>query len=57
MNFIFDHDLAVKQIIQYLVNTAELKLWYEFFKVKKVEKAEFFEYMLQAYQDWTRLKL
>ncbi len=41
-NFIFDHDLAVKQIIRYLVETAQLRLWYESFKVKKVEKAEFF---------------
>ncbi len=48
-NSIFDHDLAVKQIIQYLVDTAELKLRYEFFKVKKVEKAEFFEYIDSAH--------
>ncbi len=49
MNFIFNHDLAVKQIIQYLVDTAELKLHYEFFKVKRVEKAEFFEYINSAH--------
>ncbi len=26
MNFTLDHDLAIKQIIQYLINTAELRL-------------------------------
>ncbi len=46
MNSILDHNLAVKQIIQYLVNIAELRLWYESFKVKKV---------LRAYQDWIEL--
>ncbi len=45
MNFIFDHDLAVKQIIWYLIDTAELRLQYKFFKKKEVEKAEFFEYI------------
>ncbi len=49
MNSIFDHDLALKQIIQYLVNIVELKLWYKFFKVKRVEKAEFFEYINSTY--------
>ncbi len=49
MNSTFDHDLAVKQIIQYLVDTAELKLQYESFKVKRVEKAEFFEYIDSAH--------
>ncbi len=48
-NSTLDHDLAVKQIIWYLVDTAELKLWYESFKVKKVEKAEFFEYINSAH--------
>ncbi len=45
MNSIFDHDLAVKQIIRYLVETAQLRLWYESFKAKRVKKAEFFEYI------------
>ncbi len=45
MNSTLDHDLAVKQIIRYLVETAQLKLRYESFKVKRVEKAEFFEYI------------
>ncbi len=49
MNSTFNHDLAVKQIIWYLVDTAELKLQYESFKVKRVEKAEFFEYINSAY--------
>ncbi len=49
MNFILNHDLAVKQIIQYLVNIAELRLQYESFKVKRVEKAEFFEYIDLTY--------
>ncbi len=48
-NFTLDHDLAVKQIIRYLVDTAELRLRYESFKVKKVEKAEFFEYINSAH--------
>ncbi len=48
-NSILDHDLAVKQIIRYLVETAQLRLWYKFFKVKKVEKAEFFEYINSAH--------
>ena len=43
-NSTLDHDLAVKQIIRYLVDTAELRLRYESFKVKRVEEAEFFEY-------------
>ena len=45
MNSTLDHDLAVKQIIQYLIDTAELRLWYESFKEKEVERAEFFEYI------------
>ena len=45
MNSTLKYDLTVKQIIQYLVDTAELKLRYESFKVKKVKKAEFFEYI------------
>ncbi len=49
MNSTFDHDLAVKQIIRYLVETAQLRLQYESFKVKKVEKAEFFEYIDSAH--------
>ncbi len=49
MNSIFNHDLTVKQIIHYLVETAQLRLWYEFFKVKRVEKAEFFEYIDSAH--------
>ncbi len=49
MNFIFNHDLTVKQIIWYLTDTAELKLWYETFKMKKVEKAEFFKYINSAH--------
>ncbi len=49
MNSIFDHDLAVKQIIRYLIDTAELKLRYESFREKKVEKAEFFEYIDSAH--------
>ncbi len=48
-NSTFDHDLAVKQIIRYLVETAQLKLRYESFKVKRVEKAEFFEYIDSAH--------
>ncbi len=44
-NSTLDHDLAVKQIIRYLVETAQLRLRYESFKVKRVEKAEFFEYI------------
>ncbi len=49
MNSIFDHDLAVKQIIQYLIDTAELRLWYKSFKEKEVEEAEFFEYIDSAH--------
>ncbi len=49
MNFTFNHDLAVKQIIWYLINTAELRLQYESFREKEVEKAEFFEYIDSAY--------
>jgi len=49
MNSILNHDLAVKQIIRYLVETAQLRLWYESFKVKRVEKAEFFEYIDSAH--------
>ena len=45
INSTLDHDLAVKQIIHYLVETAQLKLWYESFKVRKVERAEFFKYI------------
>ncbi len=48
-NSTLDHDLAVKQIIRYLVDTAELRLRYESFKVKKVERAEFFEYIDSAH--------
>jgi len=48
-NSIFDHDLTVKQIIWYLINTAELRLQYESFKEKEVEKAEFFEYIDSAH--------
>ena len=48
-NSTFNHDLAVKQIIRYLVKTAQLRLWYESFKVKKVEKVEFFEYIDSAH--------
>jgi len=48
-NSTFDHDLAVKQIIRYLVETAQLRLRYDSFKVKKVEKAEFFEYIDSAH--------
>ncbi len=50
-NSTFDHDLAVKQIIRYLVETAQLRLRYESFKVKRVEKAEFFEYIDSAHAD------
>jgi len=50
-NSTLDHDLAVKQIIRYLAETAQLKLRYESFKVKKVEKAEFFEYIDSAHAD------
>ncbi len=46
-----DHDLAVKQIIRYLVETAQLRLRYESFKVKRVERAEFFEYIDSAHAD------
>ncbi len=49
MNSTLDHDLAVKQIIRYLVETAQLRLQYESFKVKKVERAEFFEYINSAH--------
>ncbi len=49
MNSTLNHDLAVKQIIRYLVDTAELKLQYESFKVKKVERVEFFEYIDSAH--------
>ncbi len=49
MNSTFNHDLAVKQIIRYLVDTAELRLRYESFKVKRVERAEFFEYIDSAH--------
>ncbi len=48
-NSTLDHDLAVKQIIRYLVKTAQLRLRYESFKVKRVEKAEFFEYIDSAH--------
>jgi len=48
-NSTLDHDLTVKQIIRYLVDTAELRLRYESFKVKRVEKAEFFEYIDSAH--------
>ncbi len=48
-NSILNHDLAVKQIIQYLIDTAELRLWYESFREKRVEKAEFFEYIDSAH--------
>ncbi len=44
-NSILNHDLTVKQIIWYLTDTAELRLRYESFKIKRVEKAEFFEYI------------
>ncbi len=47
----FDHDLAVKQIIRYLVETAQLRLRYESFKVKRVEEAEFFGYIDSAHAD------
>ncbi len=50
-NSTLDHDLAVKQIIRYLVDTAELRLRYESFKVKRVERAEFFEYIDSAHAD------
>ncbi len=49
MNSTLNHDLTVKQIIQYWVNIAELKLWYKSFKVKKIEKVEFFEYIDSAH--------
>jgi len=49
MNSTFDHDLAVKQIIHYLVETAQLRLQYKSFKVKRVKKAEFFEYIDSAH--------
>ncbi len=49
MNSTLDYDLAVKQIIRYLINTAELRLQYESFREKRVEKAEFFEYIDSAY--------
>ncbi len=48
-NSTLDHDLAVKQIIRYLVETAQLRLRYESFKVKRVEEAEFFEYIDSAH--------
>ncbi len=48
-NSTLNHDLAVKQIIRYLVETAQLRLQYEFFKAKRVEKAEFFEYIDSAH--------
>jgi len=48
-NSTFDHDLAVKQIIRYLVDTAELRLRYEPFREKEVEGAEFFEYIDSAH--------
>jgi transposase InsO family protein len=46
-----DHDLAVKQIIRYLVETAQLRLRYESFKMKGVERAEFFGYTDSAHAD------
>ncbi len=49
MNFTFDHDLTVKQIIHYLVETAQLRLWYKFFKMKRVERVEFFEHIDSAH--------
>ncbi len=49
MNSTLDYDLAIKQIIRYLINTAELRLQYESFREKRVEKAEFFEYIDSAY--------
>ncbi len=52
MNSIFNHDLTVKQIIQYLINTAELRLWYEFFRKKRVERAKFFEYIDSAHVNY-----
>ncbi len=48
-NSTLDHDLAVKQIIQYLIDTAELRLRYESFREKEVERAEFFEYIDSAH--------
>ncbi len=50
-NSTLDHDLAVKQIIRYLVETAQLKLRYEPSKMKGVEGAEFFEYIDSAHAD------
>ncbi len=50
-NPIPDHDLAVKQIICYLAETAQLRLRYESFKVKGVGRAEFFEYIDSAHAD------
>jgi len=41
MNTVDDHDLTVKQIVHYLVDIAELKLRYESFKTKEVERVEF----------------
>ncbi len=46
-----DHDLAVKQIIRYLAETAQLRLRYGSSKVKEVERAEFFEYIDSAHAD------
>ena len=48
-NSTLNHDLAVKQIIWYLINIAELRLWYESFRKKEVEKVEFFEYIDSAH--------
>ncbi len=49
MNSILDHDLTIKQIIWYLIDTAKLKLQYKSFKVERIERAEFFEYINSAY--------
>jgi hypothetical protein len=46
-----DHDLAVKQIIRYLAETAQLRLRYEPFKMEGVGGAEFFGYTDSAHAD------
>jgi len=46
-----DHDLAVKQIIRYLAETAQLGLRYEPSKMEGVGGAEFFEYTDSAHAD------
>lgn len=54
VNSISNHDLVVKRIVRYLIETAKLELRYESSEIEKVEKAEkvkFFEYIDSAHDD------